>query len=226
MNHMCFSLLMVTAVASLAQPRFEGTIESKNTTIDEWGNLQHFTMTMFAKGDKLRIENSSIGGQPGSIMIYRSDMKVVWMLNDEDKTYLEIRQEQPPVVVHPPAGEVMKQPSVQRTEKKKDVLGYPCERVVVSGDGMETEIWATKSLGQIYSIISRVVGADNEPGGGEWENTMIKMGYFPLISTSKLDGKVVESQEVTGIHKKSLDDHLFELPEGYRKQAVDRGDRE
>ena len=222
MKYIFSALVMVSA--TFAQPQFEGTIESKNTTIDEYGTLQRFTMTMFVKGDKLRIESSSMGGQPGSIMIYRSDMKVVWMLNEEDKTYLEIRQEQPPVVVHPPAGEVMKQPSVQRTEKKKDVLGYPCERVVVSGDGMETEIWATKSLGQIYSIISRVVGADNEPGGGEWEDTMIKMGYFPLISTSKLDGKVVESQEVTGLHKKPLDDHLFELPEGFKKQAVDRGD--
>ena len=91
---------------------------------------------------------------------------------------------------------------------------------------METEIWATKSLGQVYTTISKVLGGESEVGGEDWENKVMKMGYYPLLASSKLEGKVVESQKVTGIEKKVLSSRLFELPEGFKKQSVGSGNPE
>ena len=219
---LCSSFVMAARVMVPAQAQFEGIIQSNNTTTDERGSAQRFTMTMFVKDDKVRIENSSIGGQPGSTMIYRGDKKVVWMLNEDERSYVEIRQDQQAEEMRSPGSGKAKPPVVRMTGKKKRVLRYPCDQIVVEGEGIETEVWATRSLGQVYATISKVLGGDSAMGGEDWERKVMRMGYYPLIASSKLMGKVVESQEVTSIEKKSLADHLFELPATFTKQSVGR----
>lgn len=205
---------------ALGQPHFEGIIESINTTTDERGKPQRFTMTMHIKRDMVRIQNSPIGSSPGSTMIYRGDIKVVWMLNEEDKSYFEIHQDEQPEQIYSPSGANASQPVVRRTGKKKQVLGYACDQVVVSIDNLKTEIWATKSLGHVYSTISKVLGGENTAPGEGWENKIMKMGYYPLIASTTSEGKVLESQEVTKIEKKSLPQGIFELPAGFKKQST------
>ena len=222
----CSALVMVARTMSVAQPQFEGIVESENTTIDERGDVQRFTMTMFVKDDRVRIQNSPVGSQPGSTMIYRGDRKVVWLLDEESKSYVEIRQDQQAEEIRPSPGAKARQPVVRKTGKKKNVLHYPCEQILVTSDDVETEIWATKSLGQVYTTISKVLGGESEVGGEDWENKVMKMGYYPLLASSKLEGKVVESQKVTGIEKKVLSSRLFELPEGFKKQSVGSGNPE
>ena len=43
------------------------------------------------------------------------------------------------------------------------------------------------------------------------------MGLFPLLSTTTYEGRMLESQEITKIERKSLDPALFEIPAGYSK---------
>ena len=46
----------------------------------------------------------------------------------------------------------------------------------------------------------------------------MKMGLFPLISSTKIEGHLVESQEVTRIEHLTLSQEMFELPVGYEKE--------
>ena len=203
-------------VPSFSQ-QFEGVIETKNSTIDERGMPQQFTMSMFVKHDMVRIQNSAVGSSPPSTMIYRGDMKTVWMLDEEGKTYFEIRQDEQPQEVYPPETSGSKPPVMKKTGKTKRVLGYLCEQIRITDDDQLTEIWATKSLGDLFRTISQVLGSEGT--GQEWENKIMKMGYYPLIASTSVGGKVMESQEVTKVEKKQLSSDLFQLPEGYTKQT-------
>jgi len=213
-------LFVVSCTVVFAQPQFEGIIESRNTTTDERGKPQQFTMTMYVKRDMVKIENSPIGSSPGSTMIYRGDIKVVWMVNEEDKSYFEIRQDEQPEQMYSPSGPNANKPVVRKSGKKKQLLGYPCEQVIVSLDNLKTEIWATKSLGQAYSTISKILGGENTVPGDGWESKIMKMGYYPMIASTTAEGKVLESQEVTKIERKPLVQGIFELPTGFKKQST------
>ncbi len=204
---------------AFAQPKFEGVIETKNTTIDEYGTLQQFTMTMYVKQDMVMIRNSPLGSTPASVMIYRGDKNVVWMLDEESKSYFEIRQDDKPKQVYSPSGKNNKGPAVRKTGKRKQVAGFACDQIIIKDDNVMTELWATKALGNLFGTISKILGGEGINQG--WENKVMRMGYYPLIASTKVEGKVMESQEATNIEKRSLTQELFELPEGFKKQSSD-----
>ena len=214
------SLLMTICGTSTGLSQFEGIIESRNTTTDEHGKPQQFMMTMYIRHDMVKIQNSPTSSSPGSVMIYRGDKKALWMVSEEDKSYFEVRQDERPEELYSPSASDATQPVVRKTGRKRQVLGYNCEQLMVRADNLETELWATKSLGQVYSTISKVLGSESTAQGESWENTIMKMGYYPLIATTRVDGKILESQEVTRIEKKLLAQEMFELPPGYKKQSA------
>ncbi|MEK9136807.1 MAG: hypothetical protein AAB393_06760, partial [Bacteroidota bacterium] len=110
-------LFLTLYVCASAQAQFEGTIESKNLTTDETGSPQQFTMTMYVKNGMVKIHNSAIGTSPSSTMIYRNDKKVVWMLNEEERTYFEIRQDDKAEQLQVPVETKKKRSIVQHTGK-------------------------------------------------------------------------------------------------------------
>jgi hypothetical protein len=109
---------------------------------------------------------------------------------------------------------------VKKTKKSQKFLGYPCDQFMVTVEGVETEIWGTKKLGPLATTINRVFAGNGGEGGKAWEDEITKMGYFPLVARTRLEGRVVESSEVTRIEERSLPADLFEIPSGYRKQGV------
>lgn len=213
--------LLSAAPGESVAAQFEGIVESKNVTTDETGTQQTFTMTMFIRKDMVKIQSSAIGSSPPSTMIYRNDKRVVWMLNEEEKSYFEIPQDEKPEEVRPPLeGKGTESYKVSKTGKKRKILGYPCEQILITRDDERTEIWGTKSLSHLFKAISTALGEEHTETADDWANKITKMGYFPLISTTKIEGSVAESQEVTRIEKKTLPVEFFDLPAGYRKQSV------
>lgn len=203
-----------------AGAQFEGIVETRNFTTDEAGALQQFTMTMWIKKDRIRIQNSAFGMTPATTMIYRNDRHITWMLNEEDKTYFEILQGGKAEGLG--AGRepgLEDKPVVRRTGKMKKILSYPCEQVLLMHSEGETEIWGTKQLSDLAATTSRVLGQSDSEAGG-WMGEIASLGLYPLASTTRINGKVIESQETTGIKTKNLDSALFDLPAGYRKQAM------
>ncbi len=198
-----------------AGAQFEGIVESRNSTVDELGKTQHFVMTMWIRSDRLKIHNTEMGSTPATTMIYRLDKHLMWILNDEEKSYFEVLREGPQQA--PPAAPEGEKVRVVRTGKTKKILGYPCERILILRGEESTEIWGTKKLESLAKAISNLVGSEGEPG---WSDELEKLGVFPLSAASKLGGAVVESQEVYKIESREIPDALFEIPPGYIKEKV------
>jgi hypothetical protein len=63
-------------------------------------------------------------------------------------------------------------------------------------------------------------GWEPEDQGSDGDDVIAKMGLFPLLSVTRYEGRVLESQEVTKIERKPLAGDLFRIPEGYTKQKA------
>jgi hypothetical protein len=71
--------------------------------------------------------------------------------------------------------------------------------------------------------LDTVLASNRQESTGEWEDELTKLGVYPLSATTKVDGKIDESQEVIKIDKRSVQSDLFELPSGFRKESVQEG---
>jgi hypothetical protein len=215
-------LLCVVRMPVFAQ--FEGIVESRNLTVDETDKPQQFSMMMWIGKGKMRVYNSAIGETPPSTIIYRNDKGVFWVLNDEEKSYIEVLQNPEPAGnpgIPGQTGNV--QPAIRKTGKKKSILGYQCEQYMVTRPGEQTEIWGTKKLSGLISALATILGAAQQGGEDSWNDELTKMGVFPLLATTKVDGNLIESQEVTKVEIRTLAAELFELPAGYRRESVEPG---
>ncbi|HXX64164.1 MAG TPA: DUF4412 domain-containing protein [Bacteroidota bacterium] len=210
--------VLLLALCGTARAQFEGLVETRNTTTDEMGVQQQYVMTMCVKNSMARITSSATGSSPATTMIYRSDKKIIWMLNDDDKTYYEITQDTGPDQTSPQQDK----PVVKMTHKTRKILGYLCEQVLISQSDLQTEIWATKSLGGLSTALARALGQEQSGGEGGWTDELAKMGLFPLLVSTRSEGKIVESQEIVKIEKKTLSEDLFLLPSNYTRQTVDQ----
>jgi hypothetical protein len=208
-------LLLLPLSLIKAQAGFEGVVESVNTTTDEMGATQRFTMTMWVKDGMVRISMSPFGSNPGTTILYHRDRGSTLMLNDQEKTYFEIRQASPGERTPEPRNKT----SMKRTGKVRTILGYPCDQLVTRDGDAQSEFWATKKLGGLATAIA---GALDEGGGegGEAKDELAAMGYFPLVARIRLEGRIIESSEVTKLQKRKCENALFELPEGYKKQSM------
>jgi hypothetical protein len=199
--------------------QFEGVIESKNVTVDENGLQQEFTMTMEVKGTMARIVTSAVANTPAVTMIYRTDLKRIWMINDEEKTYFEVSQSDEGGDVRVPEGKEEKA-VIKKTGKTKKILGYPCELYIVRRSDAETQIWGTKKLASLAQALQKALGQEQNGKGSEWTDDLARIGVFPLSASTRVGSEVVESQEVTRIERRELPPELFAIPAGYKKQTV------
>jgi hypothetical protein len=204
---------------SAAPAQFEGVVESRNLTMDERGVAQHYVMTMWVRKEMVRVQIPQVGEMPGSTVIYRSDRKLSWVLNDLEKSYFEVSlspDAQQRVAV--PDVDSADRPIFVRTKKTRKMLGYPCEQVIVKRGESETEIWGTKGLAALTAVLEGTLALDARSGAG-YENEMIEqMGIFPIVSTTRYEGKIIESQEITRIEMKPVGPELFLVPADYVKQ--------
>jgi len=217
-----FNLLLLHAAAIPAYGQFEGVIETENITTDEVGEKVYFIMTMWVKDSLLKIQSVYRGDNPSSTMIYRNDLGVIWMVNEMNKSYFEIRQEAEPQTVSLPfARDKADQFKVTKTGKKKKILGYSCEQVIVKRRGEMTEIWGTKGLAQVSRALAKTTGEEVSQTQDDWNSELRKMNIFPLYASTSLDNVMVELQEVKKLDVRSLPMEIFEIPQGYRKQKPD-----
>jgi len=200
-------ILLLAAGDAVAQ--FEGIVESKNLTTNQTGSSEEFIMTIMLRNNMARVEIPTVDGHPGTTMIYRNDKHIVWMLNVDEKTYSEIPHgEEAQPIQTPDEGKYI----VVRSGKTRKILGYRCEQ--------ETEIWGTRSLAHVAKAIAKEFGEESPNEAATWTNKLSEMGLFPLVSTTKIEGNIVESQAVTKIEQKRLPQDLFEIPSGFTKENV------
>ncbi len=209
----------VTGTPALyAQVTFEGIVESRNMTTDETGQPQQYTMTLLVKGEMVRTEISSFGSNPASILIYRRDLSLVWVLNDRTKTFFEMRTADQGLNFE--GGQTLGKSRIKKTGKTKKILGYQCDQLMLRNNDAQTEYWGTKSLTALAASIARAFGSDpTEPNGG-MNDELASLGYFPMAVHTRWEGKLIESSEVTRIGRQAIADSLFVLPSDFRKEPA------
>jgi hypothetical protein len=205
--------------AARASGQFEGIVQSNNYTVDDYGVGQRFDMTIWIRHDMIRVKIPSVGDTPGSTVIYRHDRKVSWVINDNEKTYFEVpfsdqSMEQKQADQHTDKS------TVDRTKRTRKVLGYQCEQIILKRGETETEIWGAKGLNDLAARMDTLLGESGERGPGTETEVLRQMQLFPLVSITRSNGKIVDSQEVTRIERRSLDVNLFVIPPEYKKQTA------
>ncbi|MDI6765976.1 MAG: DUF4412 domain-containing protein [Bacteroidota bacterium] len=219
-----FSFFMLSGI-SVAQ--FEGVMEMKTVLYDE-GRSEEILYTMIIKKNLImtRIKNPAKEKQEGSF-IFRGDKQLLWVINDEDKSYLEIstKDEGKPTksIVSDSIGK--SKLSVKQTGKKETMLGYECVEVIIEGENEEINIWGTKKFGNFYEDLMKSFGDITGRGDVEfdvtWENELSKLKLFPLKIVIKENGNIVQQQEVMKISAKNIPLSTFQVPKGYKKEKID-----
>lgn len=204
--------------AAEANCQFEGVVQSRIFTLDDNGAGQTLDMTIWVRRDMIKARTAGTGVASGSTVIYRRDRKMSWIINEAEKSFFEVS------LASEAAGEVQRdqdpdRPKVERTKQTKKVLGYPCERILLRRGESETEIWATNALGDLASRLDSLLGYA-EGGGGSGDNELLRqLHLYPLVSVTRFDGKVVDSQEVTKVERRPLGLDIFMIPADYKKQV-------
>jgi len=229
---LCF-ILTANAIVGLSQSntpplqaekpalkQFEGIIQSRNHSVDYDGAGQEYEMTIWVKKALVRVTVPQIGSAPGSTVIYQTDNNVSWILNDKDRTFFEVSlaSRKDSRSTTPSESATAQKPVVNRTKETRKLLGFLCEKVLIRKGDVETEIWGARGLGDLTRVLNESLQPEDQ--GSDGDDVIAKMGLFPLLSVTRYEGRVLESQEVTKIERKPLAGDLFRIPEGYTKQKA------
>lgn len=211
-------LLLLCVLAPLrASSQFEGIVESSNTTVDELGAPQKYTMTIWLKGGWVRVGTSGTASLPVTTLIVRPDLQVRWVLDDSSRSYFEVQE----TGQAPSSSPGARRPSsaVHKTGKTRKILGYLCDEYRITREEVSTELWGTKGLAGLQAALRSAFGTEDE-SEQTWASDLEALGVYPMIATTRVDGVVLESHEVVKIEHRSLPAELFALPAGYRKHSI------
>ena len=229
MNKIKILFCSTIVFAGIALAQFEGAIDMK-VTMDNEGKQQEMFYTMIVKNNLMSTNiKTGTGGVDRGKFIFRGDKQLLWIINDEEKSYFEISTKEDKELQNPDEiknpDQIEKKPKITKTGKKETILGYSCEEIVIEDKDEVTHIWGTAKLGNLYQDLFKSFGEMGGRGSQretkDWEDELVNMKLFPLKILSKKDDKLVQSQEVTKIEKKSVASSAFAVPKDYSKQSMD-----
>lgn len=226
LRHFTGMIVSVLLFAGTTLAQFEGLMDMKVTGA-EGRTEENILYTIALKGNLMSTEIKNRDASEGSgKFIFRGDKQVVWILNDQEKSYLEISLKE---------GEKKEKGKknrdaekfdgkIKKTGKKETILGYECEEIIVESEEGVTHLWGTEKLGEIYGTMmksfSEMGGQDGDDPMG-WNKEIAKLRMFPLKVVSKEENKIVMTQEVTRIEPKKMSPSAFDVPKDYEKQTFD-----
>ncbi len=217
-------LAMLAGAALAAAPaiaQFEGEVDMKITTQGMSGLGKMYVSRVGARST-MDLKTAKMPMKMTTLMRF-ANPDVMYMINDEAKTYSELNLKEVRASVSKMKSE--KEPYTVKVLGSEKVLGYSTKHVLLSrpGERSEIEIWTTKDiLGLTYESMRGLMrrGADQDDG------TLVKAlrdadaeGFFvKMITREKGKPEPTSTMELTRAEKKSLPASLFEIPSGYTKQ--------
>jgi hypothetical protein len=222
-----FSIVAASLIAAAAAyPQFEGTVRMRAVTYGDGdsnvvGSTVYFKGTLFAAVIDPTTETAGQGGK----FILRGDKKLMWIVVDEEKKYMEIPLDKAHTGDTTGHAGMKKTYTLSKTGKSRSIAGYPCDEWVADeGEGGGARIWATAGLGDMYEGVVKwfdEMSMESATDRSRWERELADKKLFPLLVVRTEEGEVTETEEVVGIEKKSIPASMFEPPAGYEKQVVD-----
>lgn len=200
----CFVwLLVIFQIVATPQSLFEGVV---HIAVDETDGDAQF-IEYFAKKGQYMLK----GSEGENILIL--DKKMVVIVHDQ-KMYIEIPldgkgADLADANIPETKSKEDNTSSITKTNETKDILGFSCVKWQQKDSEGTTDIWLTDELGAFMMF------GDKEKAQDRWKDELSSIG-FPMQIIE--NGKTVF--EVKKVEKKSLDQSLFEIPEGYQKMAI------
>ncbi len=220
--------LIACWMPSLLFAQFEGIIDLKHTFGK--AELTHETLvSMFVKNNLMAFKPTGGAVRDEGRVIYRGDKHRLWIVDDQKQTYLEIdlsknRQSDDSEDTGTDTGN-KDRVKFHKTGKTENILGYPCEEIIIESDSEVHDIWGTSKLGNIFEGLIQsfgsMAGQKKNLAADDWRNELMHLSIFPLKTITTERGEVTQQEEVTKIEKKSVPASNFELPETYKKQSFD-----
>lgn len=207
-------ILALTLLSLLTLPaRADLYLEQTTTQYQSWGDtvgeISH--QKIYLKEDLMRIENV----ETREAVILRPDKEVIFSLDLEEKTYLELPLKSLIEIAPDTIGEI----KVEKRKKIKEIMGYPSKEVIILKDGKPVvEMWVTEKIdpGKSHKELIESSGIFPEPLIREIK----KIKGLPLKSKFTLDlGQIYIKAQTTieKIHQKSISLDEFEVPASFEK---------
>uniref|UniRef100_A0A7V0Z751 DUF4412 domain-containing protein n=1 Tax=candidate division WOR-3 bacterium TaxID=2052148 RepID=A0A7V0Z751_UNCW3 len=234
-------ILLIIFIFSVIYGDVMYEMETKSTGIMGLGD-NVMTIRNFIKSDRMRTEmkpQSSEIDNGTFAAIIRLDKGVIWILNLENKDYVEIPLEESGERISDST--VTPEFKIEKLEETKEILNIKCEKYSVSikinSEGEKMEITQTMWMGrefpgynEIKELNNKIQGRTNEKGLLGIDNKLFRdlqrriseIDGFPLemeidVKMQSDDSKM--ELKSTSIIKKiatvPISDKVFEIPEGY-----------
>ena len=199
-----FAAAFSPAVVAAQTPRFEGVV-SMVLHNNGMANEAQYSV----KDGQVRMDVQA-GGMQAYMLMAPADGKMVIVMPAQ-RMYME--QSMDGLMAAGGATKTdIKKPEVKMTGKKETIAGLECEHATITDDtGHNADACLTKSLGS-FMLPSGPMGRGGQAG---WQ-TALGEGMFPLKVT--VDNQV--AFEVVRVEKKSLDNSIFLLPDGFQKMNM------
>ena len=228
MKHVLFFLAVILFSAASARAQFEGAIGMTVRSYYEADSAE-VLYVMSVKNDMMAVTTTGGPAQAqGGSFIIRGDKRVMWIVNDEAKSYVEfpLIDDTTAKKPSPAKGNRDAGPLLKRSGKSKKILGYQCDEWTGSNEEESTSIWASAKMGKVYDGLFKSLNQLNrsEEGaqtGSDWQAELVRLKLFPLSITTRRDGAIYETQEVTSISSKPVPASAFEPPAKYEKQTME-----
>lgn len=194
------------------------------------GAASTVSLKIHTREDKLAYEVAAFGGFIKSRFIIDRATRTLTMLTPDKKAYVtdlkamdtirerlddSIRKNQQMV---DSIGDALPKP----TGRTQEINGFEVEEYVGRMQGMDVEMWLTSDPRmKFYEVLRDAILGKRRTGTGGLEEIFAMIapltdGKVPVQFTSKLNGEVFATSELTKIEEEELDDKLFEIPAGYQ----------
>jgi hypothetical protein len=190
------------------------------------------TVKFYYAPKAVRIEQGQEKSDMGGISIVRTDTKKIIIITEKNKTYMELDFDFMKSMMAKMKEMGMKKEetkkgksNVKKTGETKTILGYTCEKWMISDDESTSEAWVAHKFSNFFSIFGEL-GNSFMGGGGDDEGVFKEFSAsnsFPLMAKEvSKDGKVLNEWEVIKIEKGKQPPALFQVPAGYQKMDLNQ----
>lgn len=224
-----FALTSALAAAFLvpgglrAQGSFEGVVTYTVTAEGMSASVRYMS-----KGSKLRQEIEVPGMTGAMFMLMDTEGGPIRAVMPAMGMYMEMDQEQAMAMLPEEARRQMDAtPKISKLGTSETIAGVRCDNYRFAAEGQpEIEGCIATGMGWYFG------GAGQMPGRGRGGPSLpdlsayraeFKDGMMPLRIRHQQNGQWQTIMEATAVEKKSLDDKLFELPQGLRKMTMPGG---
>ena len=200
--------------AKTATAPFTGVIDMVLSMEAGIGDLR-----LYMSGDRAKLDMSMmVSPLPEPIklgvLVDAKTPKIVWLVNDNLKTYSYLNLSDPPAAPDTSAAGKY----VIKELGKETLLGYPCTHLTLTRKGELVDAWITQELPDVYAVLKKLQEANPQYGDLSIFRALEGAGKagLPLKYIVVRDGQRV-TMEVRKTQRKALPAALFTVPDDYKK---------